>query len=83
MKQTTKQKQTLRYRKKIYGCQGEEGWGKDEVGFGAPLIYMGRGYILFHVLYRTSFRVQGLGHPSTLTGDASLIEASQCLSALI
>ena len=34
MKQTTKQKQTLRYTKKIYGCQGEEGWGKDEVGFG-------------------------------------------------
>ena len=34
MKQTTKQKQALRYTKKIYGCQGEEGWGKDEVGFG-------------------------------------------------
>ena len=34
MKQTTKQKQTLRYRKKIYGCRGEEGCGKDEVGFG-------------------------------------------------
>ena len=33
MKQTTKQKQALRYTKKIYGCQGQ-GWGKDEVGFG-------------------------------------------------
>ena len=34
MKQTTKQKQTLRYRKKIYGCRGEEGWWKDKMGFG-------------------------------------------------
>ena len=34
MKQTRKQKQTLRHREKIYGCQGEEEWGKDEVGFG-------------------------------------------------
>ena len=31
---SSKQKQALRYRKKIYGCRGEEGWGKDEVGFG-------------------------------------------------
>ena len=33
MKQTTKQKHALRYRNKIYGCQGQ-GWVKDEVGFG-------------------------------------------------
>ena len=34
MNQTTKWKKIVKYREKICGCQAEEGWGKDEEGFG-------------------------------------------------
>ena len=32
MNLSTKQNQTHRYREQTRGCQGEEGWGKDEEG---------------------------------------------------